>query len=136
VTTITLGENVREVAGWGGVKCFIANATLDGTKDAFFALCRRAFDVGHAYYFPRQEEWRVRDPVELYMLARDAAIELFGAPNLHDIRMIGDLFEKHVDELHYFPPDSGKAEAAQLQRQMELSELVVKINDKVLVDAR
>lgn len=136
MTTLVLGQNFKHVGGKADIRCFLVNATLDGTKDAFLVFCKKSFGFGSSYYFPRQEAWRVREDAELMMLCHDIAVQMYGRPNKHDVRLMGDLLLNNIDALVAFPPDDGIAEAAQLQRQMERHELVVKINDKVLVDAR
>lgn len=136
MTEIVLGQNFKPVGGKADIRCFLVNATMDGTKDAYLVFGKKSFGFGSSYYFPRQEAWRVRDDAELMMLCHDIAVQLYGRPNKHDVRLCGDLLLNNIDDLVAFPPDDGIAEAAQLKRQMELSELVVKINDKVLVDAR
>ena len=146
MTEIVLGQNFKPVGGKADIRCFLVNATLDGTKDAFLVFCKKSFGFGSSYYFPRQEAWRVRENEEepesesmgiyFYQLCHDIAVQLYSRPNKHDVRLCGDLLLNNIDELVAFPPDDGIAEAAQLKRQMEQRELVVKINDKVLVDAR
>ena len=136
MTEIVLGQNFKPVGGKADIRCFLVNATMDGTKDAFLVFCKKSFGFGSSYYFPRHEAWRVREDAELMMLCHDIAVQLYSRPIKHDIRLCGDLLLNHIDDLVAFPPDDGIAEAAQLKRQMEQRELVVKINDKVLVDAR
>ena len=122
MTEIVLGQNFKPVGGKADIRCFLVN--------------KKSFGFGSSYYFPRQEAWRVREDAELMMLCHDIAVQLYGRPNKHDVRLCGDLLLNSIDDLVAFPPDDGIAEAAQLKRQMEQRELVVKINDKVLVDAR
>ena len=136
MTEIVLGQNFKPVGGKADIRCFLVNATMDGTKDAFLVFCKKSFGFGSSYYFPRQEAWRVREDEELMMLCHDIAVQMYGRPNEHDVYLCGDLLLNYIDDLVAFPPDDGIAEAAQLKREMEQRELVVKINDKVLVDAR
>lgn len=136
MTSIVLGQNFKHVGGKADIRCFLVNATLDGTKDAFLVFGKKSFGHGSSYYFPRQEAWRVREETELMMLCHDIAVQMYGRPNKHDVRLCGDLLLNNIDALVAFPPDDGIAEAAQLKKQMEQRELVVKINGQTMVDAR
>lgn len=134
---ITLGTNFREVQGKADLRAFLVNASLDGAdKDAFLVLCKRQFDFGKSYYFPRSMYWIARDDAELEILANDAAIALYGSPNRHDIRICRDIIVNNLDELTKFPPDDGRLEAEQAMKRAEREELVIKIDGKTLVDAR
>lgn len=144
---LTLGTNFREVQGKADLRAFLVNASLDGReKDAFLVFGKRQFGFGKSYYFPRSEAWRVRENEEepesesmgvyFYQLCHDIATAMYGAPNKHDVRLCGDLLLNNIDALVAFPPDDGIAEAAQLKKQMEQRELVVKINGQTMVDAR
>lgn len=145
-TGLTLGTNFREVQGKADLRAFLVNATLDGNRDAFLVFGRRQFGFGKSYYFPRSEAWRVRENEEepesesmgvyFYQLCHDIATAMYGAPSKHDVRLCGDILLNHIDELVAFPPDDGRAEHDRLMRAAEQQELVIKINDKTLVDAR
>lgn len=135
-TGLTLGTNFREVQSKADLRAFLVNATLDGNRDAFLVFGKRQFGFGKSYYFPRSEAWRVREPDQFILLCHDIATSLYGAPNKHDVRLCGDILLNHIDELVAFPPDDGRFEHEQAMRQAERQGLVIKINDKTLVDAR
>lgn len=134
---LTLGTNFREVQGKADLRAFLVNATLDGReKDAFLVFGKRQFGVGKSYYFPRSEAWRAREPDQFVLLCHDIATAMYGSPNKHDVRLCGDILLNHIDELVGFPPDDGRFEQEQMLKRAERQELVIKINDKTLVDAR
>lgn len=136
-TGLTLGTNFREVQGKADLRAFLVNASLDGRdKDAFLVFGKRQFGFGKSYYFPRSEAWRVREPDQFVLLCHDIATAMYGAPNKHDVRLCGDILLNHIDELVAFPPDDGRLEQEQAMKQAERQGLVIKINDKTLVDAR
>ena len=135
-TGLTLGANFREVQGKADLRAFLVNATLDGNKDAFLVFGKRQFGFGKSYYFPRSEAWRAREPDQFVLLCHDIATAMYGSPNKHDVRLCGDILLNHLDELVAFPPDDGRFEQEQAMRQAERQGLVIKINDKTLVDAR
>lgn len=135
-TAMVLGQNFKCLGRKADIDVFLVNATFEGNKDAFLVFGKKSFGVGKSYYFPRGEAWQVREPAEFTMLCHDIAVQMYGHPNKHDVRLCGDILLNYIDELVAFPPDDGKAEAANLQRQMERRELVVKIDGKTLVDAR
>lgn len=134
---LTLGTNFREVQGKADLRAFLVNASLDGReKDAFLVFGKRQFGFGKSYYFPRSEAWRVREPDQFVLLCHDIATAMYGAPSKHDVRLCGDILLNHIDELVGFPPDDGRFEQEQMLKRAERQELVIKINDKTLVDAR
>lgn len=135
-TGLTLGTNFREVQGKADLRAFLVNATLDGNRDAFLVFGKRQFGFGKSYYFPRSEAWRVREPDQFILLCHDIATAMYGSPNKHDVRLCGDILLNHIDELVAFPPDDGRFEQEQAMKQAERQGLVIKINDKTLVDAR
>ena len=135
-TGLTLGTNFREVQGKADLRAFLVNATLDGNRDAFLVFGKRQFGYGKSYYFPRSEAWRAREPDQFVLLCHDIATAMYGSPNKHDVRLCGDILLNHLDELVAFPPDDGRFEQEQAMRQAERQGLVIKINDKTLVDAR
>lgn len=135
-TGLTLGTNFREVQGKADLRAFLVNATLDGNRDAFLVFGKRQFGFGKSYYLPRSEAWRVREPDQFVLLCHDIATAMYGAPSKHDVRLCGDILLNHIAELVGFPPDDGRFEQEQMLKRAERHELVIKINDKTLVDAR
>lgn len=135
-TGLTLGTNFREAQGKADLRVFLVNASLDGNKDAFLVFGKRQFGFGKSYYFPRSEAWRAREPDQFVLLCHDIATAMYGAPSKHDVRLCGDILLNHIDELVGFPPDDGRLEQEQMLKRAERQELVIKINDKTLVDAR
>lgn len=133
---LTLGTNFREVQGKADLRAFLVNASLDGNKDAFLVFGKRQFGFGKSYYLPRSEAWRAREPDQFVLLCHDIATAMYGAPSKHDVRLCGDILLNHIDELVGFPPDDGRLEQEQMLKRAERQELVIKINDKTLVDAR
>ena len=134
---IMLGTNFREVQGKADLRAFIVNASLNGAeKDAFLVIAKRQFSFGKSYYFPRSEAWRVREPDQFILLCHDIATAMYGSPNKHDVRLCGDILLNHIDELVAFPPDDGRAEQERMMREADRQGLVIRINDKTLVDAR
>lgn len=136
MSEMVLGHNFKPLGRKADIDSFLVNATFEGNRDAFLVFGKQHFGYGKSYYFPRSEAWRVREPEELMALCHDIAVEMYGQPNRHDIRLCGDILLKHIDELVSFPPDDPRHEQAKVMRQAEQRDLVIKIDGKTMVDAR
>lgn len=126
-----------------GLKVGVANCVFllnDGSKfeDAALLMCRSSFGYGRLNVtLLRKQAYEFEDDnVLINGMARQAADQLFRSETMADMKKIADIIENAIEDLVLHPPESAIDEKIRMDREMERLGLVVKLNDKIIVDAR
>lgn len=124
-----------------GVRAMIANVTIrengqEPVDDAALILARRSFGVGRSHLILRQNMHAVLDTQELIQMAHDATVKLFGSADKDNLHRMADLLLDHTDELVLHPPEDQMRLWKNEQKILEQSQALIRVNDKVILDAR
>ncbi|WP_336939333.1 hypothetical protein [Acinetobacter modestus] len=126
-----------------GLRVGIANFTFrmsDGStfEDAALFMCRKTFGYGRINItLLRKQGFEFEDDrVLINGMAKQAAEQLFRSTTMEDMKKIADIIEHAIDDLVLHPPENIMIEKKRQEREMELFGLVIKANDKIIVDAR
>lgn len=148
---ITLGEP-KYVGKRGdqlfGIKSYICN-TIDNstfTSDdgevidldcACICLCRSSFGNGKMFIIPYMQMWMLLDETKIDGILTAAAEALIGAAySTGDLMNIGNLVMDSIDPMHTHPPESTIEAELREQKWLERSGVVVKADDKIILDTR
>lgn len=149
-----MGIDIKEVERWGivnwlplgtkhGLRVGVSNFTFrmsDGSifEDAALFMCRKTFGYGRMNItLLRQQGFEFEDDrVLIDGMAKQAAEQLFRSTSMEDMKKIADIIEHAVDDLVLHPPEDIMIEKKRQEREMELLGLVIKADDKIIVDAR
>ena len=125
-----------------GVLVGIANFTFrlaDGSTfdDAALFMARRSFGLGRMNItLLRKQAWQFQDDATLIDgIARQAAKQLFCSETPEDLKKIADIVEYAIDDLVMHPPEDVIDEQKRQQKELERLGLVIKANDKIVLDA-
>lgn len=136
VKWLELGRNL-------GLKVGVANFTFrlnDGSKfeDAALVMCRKTFGYGRLNVtLLRKQAYEFEDDrVLIDGMAKQAAEQLLRSDTPEDMKKIADIIEYAIDDLVMHPPEDIYLEQKRQMREMEKMGLVIKANDKIIVDAR
>ena len=123
-----------------GVRAVIANVTINQNgqteEDAALVLTRRSFGVGRSHLILRQNAYQIRDVTTLVPMAFEACERLFGSKDKDNAHLIADLLLDSVEELVNHPPEDQFIERKRLEKEIEQSGVIIKVNDKTFLDAR
>jgi hypothetical protein len=126
-----------------GLRVGVANFTFrltDGSifEDAALIMCRKTFGYGRINFtlFRKQAYEFQDDDTLINGMARQAAQQLFRSESMEDMKKIADLIELAIEDLVMHPPEDVLIEKKRKEREMEALGLVIKADDKIIVDAR
>lgn len=122
-----------------GVGNFTFRLTDDSIfEDAVLIMCRKTFGFGRTNFtlFRKQAYEFQDDDTLINGMARQASQQLFRSETMDDMKKIADLIELAIEDLVMHPPENILVEKKRQEREMELLGLVIKANDKIIVDAR
>lgn len=130
--------NVRDKFG---VRAAVVNVVIrehgkEPVDDAALLIMRRSFDVGRMHIILRQNMHAVLDTQELIQMAHDATVKLFGSADKDNLHRMADLLLDHTDELVLHPPEDQMRLWKKEQKILEQSQALIRVNDKVILDAR
>lgn len=120
------------------VNLFYKDETGEAQTDAALLLMRRSFGLGRMNVtLLRQNAYLVMDNAELADMATQAAQHLFsGSASPHDIANITDIILYSLDALVMHPPEDEMILRKREQEKLARMGLLVKANDKIILDAR